>query len=154
MLDDYSKNFYNKLFSSADRVYKDNFKAAKNLVYWKNKILRAWDNVELVDKKIKSNSGKTLLLGDKFVAEITLNIKGLNGSDFGLEIVFVQKTIDGKREIVSVYEMDKVSEKGKQFTYKCEVPTKRTGDFNYAFRLFPKNKALAHRQDFHLIKWI
>ncbi len=154
MLDDYFTHFYNKLFTSAERVNKENFKAAKKLVYWKNKILRAWDNIELVDKKIMSNSGKTILLGDKFVAEITLNIKGVSGSDFGLEVVFVQKTVDGKREIVSVYEMDKIAEKGKQFTFKCEVPTKRTGDFNYAFRLFPKNKALAHRQDFHLIKWI
>ncbi len=154
MLDDYFKLFYDKLFTSAGRVYKDNFKAAKNLVYWKNKVIRAWDSVELVDKRIMSNSGKTILLGDHFVAEITLNMKELKGSDFGLEVVFVQKTVDGKREIVSVYEMDKAAEKGKQFTFKCKIPTKLTGDFNYAFRLFPKNKALAHRQDFHLIKWI
>ncbi|MDR4988847.1 MAG: alpha-glucan family phosphorylase [Bacteroidales bacterium] len=154
MLDDYFRFFYNKLFDSSEKMTRDQYRAAKGLVYWKNKMIRAWDTVTLIDKKVMSNSGKTLRLGELFIAEITLKIKGLNDTDFGLEVVFGQKSLDGSRELVSVYEMEKVREKDSVFTFRCEVPAKRTGDFNYAFRMFPKNPDLAHRQDFHLIKWL
>ncbi len=154
MMDDYFQFFYNKLFDSSERIYQDRFKNARSLVFWKNKIIQAWDKIEVVDKKLMSNSGKRLMLGDLFIAEILLKTNGINDSDFGIEVVFVQKTIGGDREIVSVYEMEPVGSENNLLRYRCEVPVKRTGDFNYAFRVFPKNNNLAHRQDFHLIKWI
>ncbi len=154
MMDDYFEIFYNKLFDSSEKMARDNYKNARSFVYWKNKIIHAWDKVEVADKKLMSNSGKVLKLGDPFVAEILLKANGINESDFGLEVVFVQKPIGGDREIASVYEMDLVENKDNLLKYRCEVPAKRTGDFNYAFRMFPRNESLAHRQDFHLIKWI
>lgn len=154
MMDDYFDIFYNKLFDTSERMMREKYKNARSLVFWKNRIIQAWDKIEVVDRKVLTNSGKTIMLGEPFVAEILLKANGIKDSDFGLEVVFVQKTVGGDREIVSVYEMELVGHENKLLRYRCEVPAKRTGDFNYAFRMFPRSNDLAHRQDFHLIKWI
>ncbi len=154
MLDDYFALFYNKLFEGAAEIHANNYAKARELVHWKHRVLNGWDGVEVISKKLMSNSGKTLLLGQPFVAELTLDLKNLNESDFGVEVVFVRKSVEGSREIISVYEMEPGQAKGNQVTYKCEVAAKHTGEFNYAFRMFPKHQSLAHRQDFNLIRWI
>jgi len=38
--------------------------------------------------------------------------------------------------------------------FTCKIPMEKIGVYHYAFRLYPKNKHLAHRQDFNLIKWL
>ncbi len=155
MLDDYFAHFYNKLFESAEEMRVNNYSKARELVHWKHRVLNGWDGVEVVSKKLLSNSGKTLLLGQPFVAELTLDLKNLKESDFGVEVVFVRKSVEGSREIMSVYEMEPGKTEGNnQVTYKCEIAAKHTGAFNYAFRMFPRHQSLAHRQDFNLIRWI
>ncbi|TVR40483.1 MAG: alpha-glucan family phosphorylase [Bacteroidia bacterium] len=154
MMDDYFRLFYNKLFESSRKFEENDHQLARAMVHWKNKVIQAWDNIEVVEKRLVSNSGKRLLLGDLFVAELKLNVGDLKSSDFGVEVVFGQKSPDGSREIVSVYEMEQIKTQKNQVTFRCEVPAKRTGSFNYAFRMFPKHPELAHRQDFSLIKWI
>ena len=154
MLDDYSRLYYNPLFLSSEQIHANEFSKARELSRWKSKIVRGWDSVEVVDKKILSNSGKTILLGEPFVAELTLKLNELTANDFGIEVVFARKKIDGHTEMVSVYEMDMVKNARKTVTFSCELPARSTGAFNYAFRMFPKNEALAHRQDLALIRWL
>ena len=42
---------------------------------------------------------------------------------------------------------------GKKVTYTLEYNPKKTGIFDMAIRIFPKNEKLAHRMDFALVKW-
>ena len=154
MMDDYFTQFYNPLFESAKRVRSNEYALARKISRWKSRIIRGWESIVVVDKKLMSNSGKTLLLGEPFKAALKLDYKELQANDFGVEVVFVQKSADGSREIVSIYEMERMSTDGSHVTYGCDITAKSTGVFNYAFRLFPKNSLLAHRQDFNLVKWI
>ncbi len=154
MLDDYMRLYYNPLFSSSEQIHANEFSKARELSRWKSKVVRGWNSVEVVEKKILSNSGKTIKLGEPFLAELTLKLNELTAKDFGVEVVFAQKKIDGHTEMVSVYEMDLVKNVKKTVTFSCELPAGRTGAFNYAFRMFPKNEALPHRQDLALIRWL
>ncbi len=154
MMDDYFKQYYNQLFESSERFHSQDYKLSRAMVHWKNKVIGAWDNISVIEKKLMGNSGKNLLLGDMFIAELSLDVDGLKDSDFGVEVVFVSKSPEGSREIASVFEMEQIRSEKKTVTFRCEVPAQRTGVFNYAFRMFPKHPDLAHRQDFNLIKWI
>ena len=40
------------------------------------------------------------------------------------------------------------------FLNENEIIIMVAGVFNYAFRVYPKNAALPHRQDFAYVKWI
>lgn len=153
MMDDYFKFFYNKLFKRADVMLVNNCERAKELAAWKSRIARGWESIELVSLDLMNTSDDSLLLGDKFVAEIVLDLNELNEADFGVEVVFIQKDFEGQESIISVYEMDQVKKENEKVTFRCEVTTKRVGIYNYAFRMFPKHELLAHRQDLKLIRW-
>jgi len=153
MLDDYFARFYNKLFKNSDLIKADNFEVAKDLARWKINMIRRWDSIELDSLNLMNTSDNSLMLGEKFTAELKLIINDLNEDDFGVEVVFIQKNFEGEEDVISVYEMEKVSNEKGLLTLKCEVPARRVGIYNYAFRMFPKNPLMPHRQDLNLVKW-
>jgi glucan phosphorylase len=154
MMDDYMQLFYSKLFESSAEMNKDEYRKARLITRWKSQIVRGWDSIEVRSKKLMSNSGKTIRLGEPFKAELTLDLNELSTDDFGVEVVFAKKNLEGMPEIKSVYEMNRNVREDGLVVFSCEIPAKRTGLYNYAFRMFPKNEALPHRQDFSLLKWL
>ena len=54
----------------------------------------------------------------------------------------------------AVYPLDVVATEGDVVTYNLKSNLTDAGVFNYAFRVYPKNAALPHRQDFAYVKWI
>lgn len=153
MLDDYFRFFYNKLFKRADIMLADNCARSRELARWKSKVNRSWDSIELESLNLMNTADNSLLLGEKFNAELVIDLNELGESDFGVEVVFIQKNFEGEESVVSVYEMDVVKKEDDKVTFRCEVPAKRVGIYNYAFRMFPKHELLAHRQDLKLVKW-
>ena len=154
MMDDYFERYYRRLAESAVHTTANDFRLARDIAHWKNQVVNGWDNIQVQSKRILSNSGKTVRLGEPFMAEIELELKELNPSDFGVEVVFLQQSFDGEQEAVSVHEMDRLKVEKNRVLFRCEIPAKRIGAFKYAFRMFPKNEHLPHKQDFNLIKWL
>jgi len=154
MMDDYMSQYYQKLFSSSEKIHANEFSLARELARWKGRVIRGWNGVELTDLQILTNAGKTIKPGELFKAKVSLKLNELKVSDVGVEVVFAQKKTDGKRELSSVYEMDLDKHDKGIATFTCELPADRTGEFNYAFRMFPGNEVLPHRQDFNLVRWL
>lgn len=153
MMDDYFKLFYNKLFKNSDLVHAEYYDKARDLAHWKLNMARRWDNIELHALNLMNTSDKSLLLGENFSAELVLDVNDLSEKDFGVEVVFIQKNFEGEESVISVYEMDVVKRENELVTLRCEVPARRVGIYNYAFRMFPKHELLPHRQDLKLVKW-
>ena len=97
---------------------------------------------------------KPLHIGEKFKAEIIINPQDILPDDIGIEVIFGKRNSDEKLEIVEKYEMKKETQNGNEIKYSAEIFATGSGVFDYAFRMYPKNKMLPHRQDFNLIKWI
>ena len=47
-----------------------------------------------------------------------------------------------------------VKEEGNVLTYEYKGKTDDPGVFRYAYRLYPVNSNLPHRQDFAYVRWI
>ena len=43
---------------------------------------------------------------------------------------------------------------GSKLTYRLEDTLKDAGVYRYAFRMYPNNPELPHRQDFAYVRWI
>ena len=157
MMDDYFNRFYNKLFEWSKTYHEEFFVHAREKWQWKSQVIRSWDSLEVEHINMLNTADNSMRLGDKFRAEIVLDVSELDHEDIGIEVVFVRQSLsDDSDESISVYEMEKtgVDKNGILATFQCEVPSKNAGIFNYAFRVFPKGKFLAHRQDLSLVRWI
>ena len=153
-LDDYFRLFYTKLYDRSKTLKAKNYEKARQLAAWKRNILRGWESIEVVSMSIPDSTIKPMVLGEPFKAGIILNMNELSGNDVGIEILFGKKVDDEVKEPIIIREMDFVSSNKNIVSFACEVPIDQAGVYDFAFRLFPKNELLAHRQDFNLVKWI
>lgn len=154
MLDDYYSNFYNKMLVRRKKLRENNFALTKHLASWKQRMLTAWESIEVVSVNVPDSTVKPLLLGEDFIAEIVLNLHEIPTSDIGIEIVFGQKIFDEVKEIHFIEEMKPVLENKGEVRFRCNVSAKRSGVYDYSFRIFPKHPELPHRMDFPLVKWL
>lgn len=154
MLDDYFRQFYNKLFERTAHLKKNAFEMAIAIAAWKHKIRSAWDAVEIKSIKVPDPTIRPLNFGENFVAEITLITPGLEAGDLGIELLFGKKLHDKIDEIVFIEKMNIVGSGDNWVQYHINVPVYRAGVYDYTFRICPNHPELPHRQDFPLVKWI
>jgi len=154
MLKEYFAKFYLKLFERSAEMKKGNYHLALRLAAWKRKILNAWEQIEVISVDAPDPLAHSLELGELFTAEVVLDINVLADDDIGVEVVFGQKENDEVKEILFVEEMKLTDKSNGHVTFSCKIPMDRAGVFDYAFRMFPKNTLLPHRQDFALVRWI
>jgi glycogen phosphorylase/synthase len=154
MIDEYYSKFYNDLASRFSELSADSYQLIKKLVRWKKKVILSWDSIEVVSMSIPDSTKEPLRLGDDFKTMLTLNLHELQPEDIGVEVIFGQKENDIVKEILFIEEMLLIETHEHTVKFACNMPSNRSGVYDYAFRIYPKNELLPNRQDFSLIKWI
>ena len=152
MLNDYIERFYSKEGKRSDMLKADNYAKAKEIAAWKENVAAKWDGIKVVDMKLSDSLVSTPVNGSAYEATIKLDTAGL-GNDLGIELV-VYKNEDGQVKFSKTVPMEVVSEDGDIVTYHLSEEMKDAGMFKYAFRVYPNNADLPHRQDFAYLKWI
>jgi starch phosphorylase len=123
---------------------------AKQIVAWKENVAAHWDDVHLVGD-IMGN--REAIASGSADIEVTMRLDTATlGRDVKLELI-VYKVEDGQTNYYRKAELDVIAQDGDILTYNCKVPFHENGLFRYAFRAYPWNENLPHRQDFAYLKW-
>ena len=155
MITDYHDRFYSKLDKRQSEIKKEDFALAKSIAEWKIKIAEKWDQIEIVNMEVFDSTNKALDLGNNFTAKITVDLKGLDPEEIGIEIIFMQEHKGGEeQEITDKEELKLIDEKETKATYACAITPQKSGVYNYGFRMYPKNNHLVYKHDFPLLRWI
>jgi starch phosphorylase len=151
MIDDYIDRFYDKEAKRSKKLVAHDYAVAKEIVEWKEKVAAAWDGVSVVsiNETIDHNSPKT---GEAYSTEIKLDTNGL-GTSLAIEQV-IYKVEDGIEKMVGTEPFKVVGHDGNIVTYELKNKLREAGVFRYAFRIYPTNVLLPHRQDFAYVRWI
>ncbi len=162
MIDDYINNFYKPEQERIKLVTSGNYTKAKELAAWKEDTAANWDNF-VVEKltfngqDIKDGNALTssnLTEGENMVAEVVIDKKNMLG-DLGVECVLTEYDSDKKiNKFVSTQEFKVVKQEGSKIYYELDSKARIPGLCNFAFRVFPKHKDMAHRMDFAFVRWI
>jgi glucan phosphorylase len=153
MLHEYKSTYYDKMYGRVQELRKNDYEKVRSLVAWCNHITETWDKISVVDLQV-SDGIKPLELGEKFEAEITLDVGGLPPEDIGVELVIAKRAEDGDYRIRQVQELQIVSKKNNHTLYRGEVTAYMTGAFQYDIRFYPKNEWLNYRRDLPLVEWV
>lgn len=154
MMDDYIDRFYTKLQKRSELIHDNDFEKAIEIANWKKKIARGWDSIEIVNFNFSDPIKDPLVMGEKYYGEIVLDLKELNDTSIGLEIIMTEQQEGGYTEIVESRELELMRKDGSIAYYEIEMIPSKPGSYQFGFRLFPKNDLLPHRQDFSYVKWI
>ena len=153
MIHDYMRKFYVPQAKRTNELRADNYALARDIVAWKENVDARWENVHVEGGiKVSDNLLNAVNNGKDIEATIRLNTAGL-GRSLGIELVIYQD-MDGESKFYGAFPFDVIAEDGDVLTYHLKQDIKYSGMFRYAFRIFPWNDKLPHRQDFAYLKWI
>ena len=131
-----------------------NYVMAREIAAWKRKVSAAWDNVRVLDVQRAQVDKEAMLVGAKYRFEVTLDLAGLAPEDIGVELVVAKPIVPSQPANVDYsVQLAQTEVEGDKATYALDYVPKRTGIFDVALRIYPKNPHLTHRMDFALVKW-
>ncbi len=152
MINDYIDRFYSKEGKRSAKLIANNYAKAKEIVAWKENVASKWNDIHAVDIKVSDTLNTTSVNGDECEATVVLYTAGL-GKDLGVELV-VYNDVDGETKLADIVPLKVINEDGDNLTYYVKDKIKYAGAFRYAFRVYPNNEELPHRQDFAYVKWL
>ena len=150
MMRDYFNKFYRPQAERATKLIANGCSLAKDIVKWKENVIANWNKIQLVGN-IMGNRDAIANGSADIDITMRLDTAGL-GRDVKLELV-VYKEEDGQVKFHRAAEFEVIAEDGNILTYSCKEAFHENGIFRYAFRAYPWNENLPHRQDFAYLKW-
>ena len=152
-LDDYYAKFYTKEAKRFHALAANNYEKAKEIAAWKEEVVSKWDSIEVVSvQKPEDVLTGSIESGKDYTITFVIDEKGLNDA-IGLELVTTYAGQDGKQHIYSVEPFKVVKKEGNLYTFQLNHKLENAGSFKVAYRMFPKNPDLPHRQDFCYVRW-
>ena len=152
-LDDYFSKFYCKQAKRFASLSADNNAKAKEIATWKEEVVAKWDSIEIVSSDTVEELKKgDIESGKEYTITYVIDEKGLNDA-VGLELVTTYTTADGKQHVYSVEPFNVIKKEGDLYTFQVKHSLSNAGSFKVAYRMFPKNPDLPHRQDFCYVRW-
>jgi len=150
MVKDYMNNLYKPAFEHKQLLTADNYKKAKELVEWKQKIVHAWKDVWVTEINPLEEFINTLHM--QITCDVMLD--GLNPDDVKVEVYLVREYQEDQAP-VSVVEL-KLKEKNTEgrYVYAGTVEIPKAGTYSYNIRVRPWHKDLLHPFEMGIIRWM
>lgn len=154
MMDDYFNKFYTKQAKRHAWLCKDDYKKAKEIAAWKERIVANWDAIEVAEVVIPEQLTQNPQVGECYHLAVTVDTKDLQDKGIGIELVAVRTNKQNEDKLYEVQELQLVKTEGSRMSFETEYQLDYAGALKFAFRMFPKNADLPHRQDFCYVRWI
>ena len=151
-LDDYFERFYCPQAARFKALSANGAKQAKEIAEWKELVAERWDGIRLVSSERDDvANGSQVINGEEFCIRHTIDEQGLDDA-IGVDMVLVG-TRDGQDHFLRSIPMNVVKREGNLYTFELKTSLDLAGTFKVAYRMYPKNPLLPHRQDFSYVKW-
>lgn len=154
MIDDYIERFYKKLATRSALLKQNNYAKACEIAAWKQHVAEKWESIEVVNVTVPDELIHNPHVGKDYLLEVTIDTKGLKDNGIGIELVVMQTKQNNNDRLFDVEELTLIKADGDLLRYCATYQLNQPGTFKYAFRMFPKNEDLPHRQDFCYVRWI
>lgn len=152
-LDDYYSKFYCKEAKRFKELSANDNAKTKEIAAWKEEVVAKWDSIEIVSKEREADIAQgDIESGKEYTITVVVDEKGLNDA-VGLELVTTYTTPEGKQHVYSVEPFSVIKKEGDLYTFQAKHSLSNAGSFKVAYRMFPKNQDLPHRQDFCYVRW-
>lgn len=152
-LDDYYRKFYNPMGDRFAMLSKDDNAKAKEIAAWKEEVASKWDGIKVLSVSVDGASPNlSVETGKEYDVKVVIDENGLDNA-IGIDIVTTYNDENAEQKIYSVDEMNLLSRDGNTYTFGAKYSMSNSGSFRVAFRMFPKNLSLPHRQDFCYVRW-
>ena len=153
MLTDYCNQYYDPQGARTRELVAKEYAKAKEIAAWKKHIAEEWNDIKVIAYN-QPDSSYTLSPERGLNSEVQLQLGDIRPEEIGVEMLFTSTDRKGRLRIQDMFEFELVDFKDGVATYHATVLPERTGMYQVATRIYPKNPALPHRQDLPIVKWL
>jgi glycogen phosphorylase len=152
MVMEYAERFYMPSFDRVKKMTQNNYKHAKELAVWKERIRKEWEHIRTL--QVTPYDDENLHIDDKFAVRVLLNLGQLSPDDVQVELWNGLVNPDG--EIVKgqpvALSLEKTDENGNH-QYHGAVDCQTSGQMGYALRILPRHPDMTSPFETRLITW-
>ncbi|MFW6043315.1 MAG: alpha-glucan family phosphorylase, partial [Marinilabiliaceae bacterium] len=153
MIDDYLSKFYRPMHQRIEELYANDCEMVQKIASWKRQVMAGWNDIELLEVNMPDIARQELGIGDIYTIDVKLDLKQLEGTEVGLELMITDSTEDDFPPIIHKEPFKVVKKEGSIVYYEMNYKLNLPGSFKFGIRMFPKNELLPHQQDFALVRW-
>ena len=153
MLTDYCNQYYIPQSKRFVELSSNDNKVARELAAWKQAVASEWNNMRIVSYTQPAAS-YTLSQDNMLTSEVKIDLGRIKPEDIGVEMLFTSSDKKGKLHIQEVCQYELTGVENGVARFEASILPERTGMYQVGTRIYPKNPALPHRQDFPLVKWL
>ncbi len=154
MINDYKTRFYVPMLTRLKKLMANDNQLVHEIATWKRRVISGWEYVTVLDCTMPDIGKLELGIGDPYQVDVTIDLKRLATIEVGLEMVIAEPSDEQFPTIMHIEPFEIIKKEGSIIHYHLNYKLNLPGVFKFGVRMFPKNEALAHRQDFCLIRWL
>ena len=152
-LDDYYSKFYNPMAKRFHKISANDNRIAREIALWKENVAERWDSIRVVSKETcEALQIGQIEAGTKYDINVVIDEAGLDNA-IGVELVTIHTDKNNVDSIYRCEPLQVVKREGNLYTFHVTHTISNAGSFKIAYRIYPKNDLLPHRQDFCYVKW-
>ncbi len=148
MVEEYTENMYIPSAIQHQLLTHNNFESARLLTSWQERVLAAWDEVNVLS--VEADTTHNLEIGNKLPVVTTLDLGPLDPTEVAVEVIHGELDSNGEITSSQTLVLDFKSASGSVSTFVGEIPCTYAGRNGFAVRVLPFRREVSNK--FHLGK--
>jgi starch phosphorylase len=150
MVRDYVQELYEPTAAQATLLSADGYAKARALAAWKERVLKAWDGVEVL--AVETNVSVASLGADRTV-DVEIALGELSAED--VEVQLVHGPVGQNDELAppTIVAMSAASADGPNLRYRGAFSCERSGRYGFTVRVVPSHADVANPVELGRIAW-
>jgi starch phosphorylase len=151
MVSEYVRRLYAPAADSSQRMFADDFAAARSLATWRQDVVAKWPGVAVLHVDSQLSGAGDAQVGDSLTLRAEIELGGLHEDDVDVEAVYGPVAADDRLTDLARVSLRPVGGGDGVSRYEGEVPLERTGGFGYTVRVLPHNDLLVSPAELGLV---
>jgi glycogen phosphorylase len=151
MVQDYVHHFYFPLAQQWDRIQSNQFRGARDLKTWLQRIGHHWNELRILEKRSNARGG--IPLGESVSVEVCLELGSLSPEDLSVELYY--GPVDSKANFLDRNTLPLCNHRreGEKIVFFGEIPCQQVGRFGFRIRILPFHRLLTNPLSTGFVLW-
>ncbi len=153
MVREYSEKYYLNAHKNHKKYYENNYNRLKEIVSWKDQIIKKWDGISIKDLFITEEE-EEIVVGSSVKVQAIVNTGSISPDDVQVELFFGNLNSAGEIAEGIAVPMNMIKKiKGNDYHYEGRMLCLKSGQFGFTIRVIPHNLDMVRKFESGVITW-